>query len=340
VETRPLVASDALDATFIRAIAVDRNGAVYAADARDMRILAFDAEGRHLRTFGTKGAGPGEFRAIDDIALIGDTLFVLDGTQRRLTLFSVDGKHISTRPWPGSLRQARLISGGGSFFARATTISPPPPNAGRGNASLKASLQYHVLDGTPEPPSIPGLGAISEEPGGTDCATKGRIAIVGAPFPTRGLRAAATNTGEFAIAERGAYAIRVVKPATGAPLMTITRPFPALPVTDSIWASEAPRYLKVMKDDPTASCNPPIVRPASRPVINALISDERGLFWLEVTTAAGFALNIIDPALSTVEQAPMPQRDVRVPMVARGNRMYYVALDADDVQSINVIIRQ
>lgn len=339
-DTRVLISADALGAAHVGAIAVSSSGTVYVADARDMRVLAFDSAGRPGAVFGTGGAGPGEFRTIDAIALLGDTLFVVDGLQRRLTLFALDGRLIESRAWPGALRQPRLIAGGGALLARATFIRPPPAGAGRGNARAESLIQYHVIDGSAAPPPIAGLESVAAEPTGTDCATRGRIAIVGAPFASRGLRAAVTPSGALAVGERDRYAIRVVDRNTGAPMLTLARSVAALPVTDEIWEVEAARYLEVTRADGTAQCTPPLPRPATRPVINALVADDRGRFWLEVTAPRGYVLNVVDPSRSSVEEAPMPARDARVAMYARGDRLYYVALDADEVQSVHVMIRR
>ena len=58
---------------------------------------------------------------------------------------------------------------------------------------------------------------------------------------------------------------------------------------------------------------------------------------MEATTPAGLMLNVIDPTSGSVVELPAPTRDPSVTPYARGGRLYYVALDADDVQSIQVL---
>lgn len=50
------------------ALAADRGGALYLADAARDRVLAFDFSGRYLRTIGGVGANPGSFRGLGGLA--------------------------------------------------------------------------------------------------------------------------------------------------------------------------------------------------------------------------------------------------------------------------------
>jgi hypothetical protein len=62
----------------------------------DVRI--YGADGRHRRTIGRAGDGPGEFRAMEVLDRSpGDTLFVYDYLQRRLTAIAPDGTVLEAR---------------------------------------------------------------------------------------------------------------------------------------------------------------------------------------------------------------------------------------------------
>lgn len=52
-----------------RALASDRGGALYVADANQDRVLVFDASGRFMRAVGRFGAKPGAFRGLADVAV-------------------------------------------------------------------------------------------------------------------------------------------------------------------------------------------------------------------------------------------------------------------------------
>jgi hypothetical protein len=77
---------------------------------RAQRVIVFDAAGRHVRTFGARGEGPGEFSALRSIQrLAGDTLLVSDARNAlRLSYFTADGAFIR------SVNAASL--GGGQGF--------------------------------------------------------------------------------------------------------------------------------------------------------------------------------------------------------------------------------
>ena len=76
----------------VRTVAVDRFGNYYVVEyVENWQILVFDAAGRHLRTVGRSGQGPGEYRRIDQLAIHGDTLFVIDPGNRRITKTTLEG---------------------------------------------------------------------------------------------------------------------------------------------------------------------------------------------------------------------------------------------------------
>lgn len=71
--------------------------AVEEASAREVRI--FDSAGRHVRTFGRHGEGPGEFQTLAGLfAYRGDSLAAFDPVQLRTTIFPISpGSHRSIR---------------------------------------------------------------------------------------------------------------------------------------------------------------------------------------------------------------------------------------------------
>lgn len=77
------------------------NGNVVIADDNrgDITLRAFDSTGKHLRHFGRKGRGPGEFEDISALArCAGDSLFVFDYTLQRVVIFTPSGQLARTTP--------------------------------------------------------------------------------------------------------------------------------------------------------------------------------------------------------------------------------------------------
>jgi len=92
----------------ITGIKVDSEGNIYVLDGRARKVLVFDKDGKHIRSFGRKGQGPGEFQIANDIVLTPDeTIMILDRGNLRLSFFSQEGEllnEISTSKIPRLFR--------------------------------------------------------------------------------------------------------------------------------------------------------------------------------------------------------------------------------------------
>jgi hypothetical protein len=91
---RVLVRIDGMNSDFSRfgPIAASASGLLAVAQPQDGTVLLFSADGRQLATVGRKGSGPGEFRGINQLGWSGDTLWVVDYSNNRLTLISPTGR--------------------------------------------------------------------------------------------------------------------------------------------------------------------------------------------------------------------------------------------------------
>lgn len=76
-----------------------RGDDVFVAQRGGNEVRVFGADGRHRRTIGRVGSGPGEFQAIWSLGVLGDTLWTIDIDLRRLTLFGPDGATLATVPF-------------------------------------------------------------------------------------------------------------------------------------------------------------------------------------------------------------------------------------------------
>ena len=82
--------------------------AVLNSGTSELRI--FDADGRHLRSTGRKGDGPGEFRAAGPLVhLPGDSIGVWDESRQRLTVFSAQGEYVRSARLDHPVTNAELI---------------------------------------------------------------------------------------------------------------------------------------------------------------------------------------------------------------------------------------
>ncbi|HEX7117712.1 MAG TPA: efflux RND transporter permease subunit [Longimicrobiales bacterium] len=83
-----------------RSVVAGADGAIYVADAQAHEVRVFGPDGRHLRTIGRNGGGPGEFASLYAFAWIGDTLAAFDPRNARIGFLSADGAWIGSVPYP------------------------------------------------------------------------------------------------------------------------------------------------------------------------------------------------------------------------------------------------
>lgn len=109
VEVAGIGSADAADPAYVFGEVVDAApdplGRVWVLDRQAKELRVFDAAGRHVRTIGREGAGPGEFR--NPIGLTWDAggrAWVVDTSNQRYEVFDTAGRHVrsyrrSTAGW-------------------------------------------------------------------------------------------------------------------------------------------------------------------------------------------------------------------------------------------------
>jgi hypothetical protein len=129
-------------------MAVDGEGRIYAADGVSQEIRVFAPDGDPLRTVGRRGRGPGEYVRLQDLAVArGDSLFVLDIGQQRVSVYSLHGSSpalaYTTRvpPLPGKGASYSLLvpAGGGVVVQYASAF-------GAGNLENRREIVLRRLD--------------------------------------------------------------------------------------------------------------------------------------------------------------------------------------------------
>jgi hypothetical protein len=112
-----------------RDVAIAEDGSVLVVDSRPTVIKVYDANGRHLRTIGREGSGPGEFRSAY-IAVRGDTVVAQDAQNARATSFDWrTGAMLSERRTACCYYSPIAIDGAGRAVARA--MARPPDSTWR-----------------------------------------------------------------------------------------------------------------------------------------------------------------------------------------------------------------
>jgi hypothetical protein len=81
---------------------MDEDGLIFVFDAADCRIAVFDQNGKYLRDFGRKGAGPGEFNHIQLQWMKDGIIAVYDPFLFRVSTITTEGRLLDTFTRPGT----------------------------------------------------------------------------------------------------------------------------------------------------------------------------------------------------------------------------------------------
>jgi len=87
---------------FVADVAFGPDSTIYVLDGMNAEVRVFDLDGKHLRTFGRKGQGPGEFQLPNRLAVSDEYVRVNDPPQGRIVWFTLDGQHVETSRSPGA----------------------------------------------------------------------------------------------------------------------------------------------------------------------------------------------------------------------------------------------
>jgi hypothetical protein len=111
----------------INAIAVAPDGPIYVLDRQALVVRSFDRQGRHLRSFGGRGAGPGELSRPTGMALLPDgRVLVSDPLNTRVNVYSPEGESLDSWPMGGGFitnDQVRTTRDGRAYVLGSLT--PP-----------------------------------------------------------------------------------------------------------------------------------------------------------------------------------------------------------------------
>lgn len=202
-------------------IAVSRSEVLAVWLWQDGVVRFFNASGEALGTVGRKGEGPGEFRRVEAIGWVGDTLWVSDLSLRRVTQYRADGTLLRMVPIPMPLVQAtrdaspirysvsslRALFPDGSMMFHAFQLRQPSSGAPRdvmpgGQHAVRAApngdVQFLLATDPPSPCQI------ADDRGITALAICPRMMSAAAPDGSRHISVATT------ISNDGVGSLRVI----------------------------------------------------------------------------------------------------------------------------------
>jgi hypothetical protein len=314
----------------INALVADADGRVYVAEPQSREVRVFDQDGRHLHSFGRRGAGPGEFASVQSLAWKADTLFVLDPGNARMQRFTRDGAEAGVVHWmslTGPVEWVRFFpTGDGLLHVRGV---PPRGVAG---------FAFVAWDGARAVDSVLVRSPADPPPAAVTCHRPDDvISFFTIPHTPRAL-AVPAGDGVAAYAWSGDYRISFVNGA-GDTVRRIVRDAPAPRVLDEEWSIAADSFAAFQGRMPAgSSCEPASIRrPATKPAVRALHFTEEGRLVVEAETEEGAVLDFYDDDGRLLGTVRAPERDPRVPPYFRDDRVYIVTRDPEyGVQGVAV----
>lgn len=315
----------------VRALDADARGRILVLERRTQDIRVFAPDGKHVRTIGRIGSGPGEMRNAEGMVIARDgRIWVRDAANARFTVFEPDGDFYkgwttkfcwSQGTWNPQLDQR------GRIIDWDCVVEP-----GRGRRDVV--LAYRTdLSGVDTVSARPECGTRQLSEAGTWILRAEKstsyISIPFAPFPIGVLGPlgevwCAPNSSRYEIE-------RLV--ASGKDTIRISRNVAARPVTrserDSIISANTQKGPSPLDFDRI---------PRTKPVIDRIIIDDQGRPWVKRTTPQGSVVfdvyDAVGKPVATVEFEAAVRNPTFLPFVVRGNAVYTVVLDDDDLQYV------
>jgi len=241
----------------VRDVAFDASGNLYIFDPDNHRIVVTDREGRHLRTLGREGAGPGELRQPNAMAVGRDgAVVVADGASQAFVVYDDSGAFVRQVPFAGehgmpfgdlAMRPTGdLLTPGRGMVLRMGTQGAEEP----AEPDFVPVRAISPVDGTE---TVLYEGWLAPQPEATDAETlRGENTTI--VIRGRRLEAfrAATHVavlpdGGLAVADSVDWSLDILAP-DGAPRDVLRRPIDPRPVTDQIRELERERRLTQLEE--------------------------------------------------------------------------------------------
>jgi hypothetical protein len=210
----------------IRSVAFDRADNMYLLDAQNTRLVVFDAKGRFVRQFGTKGGGPGELQAPLAMDITSDgSVVVTDLGNRAFVVFRPDGEHVRNIPFDDELGFPMAMAADGSGGIITRSLQRPRPDQAPANTGFSPIHRLSLENGATQTLyRVPVTAPRMLENSGGRRAFMNMDPIFGAR-PTFGVL-----PDGLALHHETGYAIRVLDGA-GRHVRTLTRDFKPRKVT-------------------------------------------------------------------------------------------------------------
>lgn len=310
----------------IRGLATNARGWIFVVENSTQDVRVFDERGRHLRTIGRKGSGPGEFQLPNGIARApGGSLWVHDPLNARLTVLGPDGE---------VLRGVTETNNGYGFewggrFQRDGWLTEPVflQVENRSQRAIRRWAPDRSRADTLVPPACGGPAA--PEPYRISSGTmRGYIAV---PFTT-GPASVYDLRGGLWCGHTGGYRIARIGLPRGDTLAMVRGEAKPAPLSEAEIEEALRPTLERFKGATFDRSRIPRVRP----LVRSLLVDDAGRLWVwRFTAETATVFDVYDAAARPMAVVTGPAGLSPYPTpVIEGNTLYGVVTREDDLPAV------
>jgi len=297
----------------IAALQVDKAGTIYVFEQTEHQLRVFGQDGKLRRTYGRRGAGPGEFQGVIGMAVSpGGGLWIVDGVNARYTVFDGPTPTIMRRPitlfklpWLGGFSGNDFYDG----FVHAGSdveflLGLRPDGAPRDTTSVRLP----VVD-------LPRRGSMSFP----------------LPFAASALRSIDAR-GFVWVGRSDEYRVNKVTFA-GDTVAVVSREVTRGPLT-STQQDSLERYIATLKAQVGVNVSD-AMRPRQLPVLHWFFADDEGRLWVKVFEAGRRPrLDVFDANARYLASIDLPFEITEVVPLVRGGNFFAVVEAADGTPQI------
>jgi sugar lactone lactonase YvrE len=147
---------------WIADMAMGPDGSIFVVEGQGPVVRKYAPDGKYLHDIGREGEGPGEYKGYPEIAITPDDyLALVDGGNRRVTFYDLDGNHVSDWPLPADLLRASklTVDTAGNLWVETMTMDRERPEWDWPRSMVKFSPTGDRLASIPIPSEGRGPGA-------------------------------------------------------------------------------------------------------------------------------------------------------------------------------------
>ncbi|MGH7482222.1 MAG: 6-bladed beta-propeller [Longimicrobiales bacterium] len=286
------------------------DGTIVVANSGTKELRFYDTTGRHVRSVGGEGAGPGEFDGIMFVGVAaGDTIIVWDASTKRISRFSLGGTFLdaTTVEFAGLFPQAVGMFGDGSVAVNDGFGTPTTFHEMSSGPVLDSATYVRVEPGSA---AVDTLGTFAGNELYVEIG-EGTLGISIRPFGER--TAFATHGDRYYVGARDEFEIRVYGAASDSLETVIRIPRTPEPVTEEHVARWRERRLANASEDRRAELRREFerIQPVDHFAPYAdLIVDSEGAIWgargAPAADATVTTFDVFDPDGRYLGAVPVP----------------------------------